>query len=55
MLFTFFGCIVIHQIRSLDGQKLSEFTVSVIPNNASMTSYYTAKHILKMLNNPKTP
>ncbi|MCY4491479.1 MAG: hypothetical protein OXC46_08470 [Thaumarchaeota archaeon] len=39
----------------MDGPKLSEFTVSAIPNNARMANYcYAPKPILKMLNNPKT-
>ncbi|MCY4490704.1 MAG: hypothetical protein OXC46_04465, partial [Thaumarchaeota archaeon] len=45
---------VLPQIRSLDGQKVPEFTGSIVPNETRMTSYYYAsKPILKVPKNPK--
>ncbi|MCY4490050.1 MAG: hypothetical protein OXC46_01135 [Thaumarchaeota archaeon] len=38
----------------MNEQKISEFIVSIIPNEVKMTTYcYTPKHILKMLKNAK--
>ncbi|MCY4492031.1 MAG: hypothetical protein OXC46_11325 [Thaumarchaeota archaeon] len=39
----------------MDGQKMSEFITSIIPNTARMAIYYTPKPILRILNNPKPP
>ena len=34
---------------------VKDFTKPTIPNTARMTLYYAPKHILMLLNNPKTP
>ena len=52
------GCPVVDSSPNSDlgGQKMSEFSISLIPNTVRVAIYhYTPKHILKVLNNPKTP